>query len=178
MNIESIYTSTNSDLVPSDLVLEKSPENLTYEANEYKYNFSSQNLLKGKRYIMPHILLGIVPVESSANIFGFFDIQGNRADLFPFDEQKIEANITFDGSFDGERVSRFLPSLEVVVAQKGWVGSFDEMGNGKTKLHLTRYSFYKVVLFIFLFVMVPIALLLNNVIDEFLVFLRLLLVCF
>ncbi len=166
LSIKSVYISTNSELVPSELVLEKSPENLTYDSNEYKYAFNSQEMARGKRYIMPHILLGIVPVRSSANIFKLIEIQGNRSDLFPFDEQKIELNITFDGTFDGQEVSRFSPTLEVVVAQQGWIGSFEKNNSGGESLHLQRYPFYKIVLLIFLLVMIPITLLLNNVIDE------------
>ena len=137
LSIESIYTSTKSELVPSDLILEKSPENLTYDSNEYKYRFNSQNMARGKRYIMPHILLGIVPIESSVNILGLIEINGNRPDLFPFDEQKIELSITFDGTFDSQKVTRFSPSLEAIVAQKGWIGA-SENATDKESLRLGR----------------------------------------
>ncbi|HAW51546.1 MAG TPA: hypothetical protein DCX54_04335 [Flavobacteriales bacterium] len=166
LSISSIYTSTNSDLVPSDLILEKSITNLNYDANEYEYIFDSQNMVRGKRYLQPHILLGIVPIESSANIFNIYRTTGNRPDLFPFDEQRLDIKVSFDGVFDGEPVTRFSPLLEVVVAQKGWTGSFEKNTTGNTNLHLIRYSFYQIVLIIFLLVMIPITLLLNNVMQE------------
>lgn len=164
--INSIYTSTNSELVPSELVMEKSPEKLIYDSNEYKYEFNSESFVRGKRYIMPHILLGIVPIESNANIFELIEIDGNRPDLFPFDEQQIGLNVAFDGSFDGKEIFRFSPALEVVTAQKGWVGAFEKNDAGIERLHLERYSFYKIVILVFLLVMIPITLLLNNVLDE------------
>ena len=164
--ISSIYTTTDSNLVPSDLIIEKSIPNLEYDANEYKYVFDTQNMLKGKRYLQPHILLGIVPIESSASIFNLYHLPGNRPDLFPFDEQKIDLKISFDGTFDGDNVKRFSPLLEVVVAQKGWTKSVEESGTASTRLHLERYAFYKIVLVIFLLVMIPITLLLNNVMQE------------
>jgi len=161
-------TIAKSEAIPFELVFnETTPIGLEIRDSNYVYNFPVDRrciVQKGNKYIMPHVLLGIVQVNSYADYFQ--NIKGYKAsDFFPFDQQEIVLSLSLDISTKGnsETVS---PSLEVVVAQKGWNGGFDSNRSIPPVLYLERPGFYRAGLLVFFLIMVVIIPFLNDVVDE------------
>jgi hypothetical protein len=155
---------TKSGDIPVQIAPEVIPDGLEITSDNYKYTFPPERCMEeGKRYIMPHILLGVLPVNASANFLGIANVSGYRAsDYFPLDRQKI----TFDVSIELEDGKTFSPSMEAVVAQKGWEGQFALNENGLPVLHLNRIDFYSWVLLPFFVIMAVAIPYLNNIVDD------------
>lgn len=151
-----------SDSIPNQITTDINLSGLENLPDKYLYNFPSDRCMtQGQKYIMPHLLIGVQSVKSSAN-FLFQDIQGFRAsNYFPLDKREIIFDITVESD-----QSIFSPSFETFVAQEGWDGNYVFNSENKPILHLTRFAFYKWVLLIFFAVMVVIIPLLNNVVEE------------
>jgi len=155
-------TVSKSENIPGQITTDINLSGLQNLPDKYIYTFPTDRCMtQGQKYIMPHVLLGVLPVNSSAN-FLFQNIQGFRAaDYFPFDKREIVLNITVES----DQVI-FPPSFETVVAQEGWDGNYIFNSEEKPVLQLTRFSFYKWVLAIFFIIMAVIIPLLNNVVEE------------
>ena len=140
-----------SEKVPFEIVAVLG--NLIISSEEFRYDFPENNhercLGKGAQKIMPHILLGVVPIN-----IGF--------DSFPFDQQIFELNMMVNT----DELGMVSPSIRAVVAQAGWVGDFDTNKAETPTLRLHRHLFIQFMLLLFIVIMIPIIPLLNSVIDE------------
>ncbi len=128
------------------------PPNLKIEGDSYINKFQGNRCVQAGKNIVPHILLGIVSVDSTA-VYGLVD--GFYASLwYPFDEQKIKLNITVMS----DDFEPFSPSLQILVVQPGWDGIIDTGQTEEPTLHLKRPNLYRVIFFVFfisLFYIVP-----------------------
>ncbi len=151
-----------SNTIPDQITTDVNLGSLENLPDKYLYNFPSDRCMtQGQKYIMPHVLLGVLPVNSSA-YFLFQNIQGFRSsDYFPLDKREVTLDITVESD-----QLNFSPSFETVVAQEGWDGRYIFNNANKPVLQLTRFEFYKWVLLIFFILMAIIIPLLNNVVEE------------
>lgn len=154
--------TTNSDGSLTQLFSKnKALGSLLIDGNSYIYEFPADTCVqKGKRNLIPHVLLGIVPVESHglfASIKGFQAVQS-----YPFDKQEIPLNIIVETN----EFEPFSPSLQVVVAQKGWDGNIRVDTSAEPTLQLFRRGFYKSFFLAFFIIMILIIPFLNNVVPD------------
>ena len=158
-------TIPRSENVPFEIVPNVVLGNLIISSDLYQYDFPSGDenrcIGKGAEKIMPHVLLGIVPIESFVN-FHIIPPVDQRFDAFPFDEQTVELNITIDS----DELGKFSPSIKAVIAQEGWTGKFNSNRGEKPVLHLYRHPFFQFMLVLFVLIMLFIIPLLNGVINE------------
>lgn len=135
--------------------------NLTVDGDSYIYKFQNERCApKGTKNIVPHILLGIVPVESRA--IGTF-IKGFQAShFFPFDRQNIPLDITVET----DEFEAFSPSLTVVIAQKGWDGVVKNGALDTPTLQLKRFLLYRIVFGVFFVIMIITIAFLNHVLPN------------
>ncbi|MFN8384291.1 MAG: hypothetical protein U0V02_20305 [Anaerolineales bacterium] len=133
--------------------------------NEYEYKLKESSCLsRNGKYFYPHLPLGIIESETSANLI-FDTITGYRAlDFFPFEKQKIVLNLRSE--YQNKNADDFTinPNLEITISQRGWIGAIQYDKEGTT-LNLSRPSFYKGILLVFIFAMPFLILLLNNILD-------------
>lgn len=158
-------TMTKSGHIPTvqiDPDLESSELEITPEY--YKYTFPPERCMqRGEKYIMPHVLLGVLQVNASANILGLPLVRGYESfKYFPFDKQ----DITFDISVELDNNLSFVPSIEAVIAQEGWESRFTVNENGKPVLHSRRYAVYNFMLVPFFFIILVVILYLYEVVEK------------
>jgi hypothetical protein len=158
---QEIVTTKNNNIPTQLLFGSNGLSDLKIGSNSYIYEFQDNRCAnKGENHIAPHILLGIVPVDSYA-MFGL--VKGYRSSqFFPLDEQKIELDITVMS----DEFEPFSPSLQVVVAHKGWNGTIRYDNPKKPILHLTRSGVYKWIFGAFFLIMAIIIRSLNDIVDE------------
>lgn len=160
-----------NEKVPFDIIPEVVLGNLTISSTEYKYDFPSDTdtvtdiesrcIGKGAQKLMPHVLLGIVPVDAYVE-FPFGKPIYKNFDAFPFDEKRIELNLRVEA----DELEKFSPSINVVIDQEGWTGGFNAVRGEKPILYLHRHPFFQFILILFVIIMLFIVPLLNGAIDE------------
>ncbi len=157
-------TIAKSGGIPVQIAPEVIPAGLKITQEKYEYAFPPERCMKqGEKYIMPHILLGVVPVNASANLLGILEVKGYRAsDYFPIDKQKI----SFDISMEIDDGRTFSPSMEAVVAQEGWEGKFVLDQNKIPTLSLDRIDIYSWVLIPFFLIMAVAIPYLSNIVQN------------
>jgi hypothetical protein len=152
------------DLLGSDSKIGKL-ENREDQPNEHIFNlFEPICVEKGTQYFLPHIFMGIIRSETSANIY-IDEIRGRRAlEFFPFEKQVM--NFSLSAHYIDNNTEYNLPAnFDITISEPGWLGSLDESSD-PISLTLTRPQFYQIAVVVFFFVMAGLIIFLNNLIDD------------
>lgn len=118
--------------------------------NEYSFRFDSENrcIAKGNKYLLPHLFLGYVLEDATADL-GIVEFKGYEAfSFFPFDRKEIVLDPILEGVVDGETGLLLKPSLEIVNSesfQDGWVSNAIVDDDQRLTLRLTRLTYYKMI---------------------------------
>ncbi|HMR99851.1 MAG TPA: lamin tail domain-containing protein [Anaerolineales bacterium] len=115
---------------------------------EYSFRFENpQCIAKGNKYLLPHLFLGYVLEDATANL-GIVEFSGYESfSYFPFDQKEIVLEASLDSDVDTETKLSLSPGLEIVNSesfQDGWVVNTIVGDQGLT-LRLTRLTYYKMI---------------------------------
>jgi len=140
-------------------------ENQEDQPDEYSFRLNEPLCInKGVQFFLPHIFVGVVRSEASANIL-VKQITGRQAlEFFPFEKQVINFNLS--SHYIDDSIEYNLPTnLDISITQPGWLGSLSE-STDQTALTLTRPWFYKTAVLVFFLVMTVLIIYLNNIVDD------------